>query len=885
MLKLKPQILITLCCVLFIQVSFAQVSVRDTSWTWRHFDYSLNPDLTIATVSSTEIVETEFHGKVIENEYIKIVTLAEFGGRILSYIYKPTGHEQLYQNPIGTPYLIGNAFFYFDWLMVYGGIFPTFPEPEHGKAWLLPWDEEIVENTSDKVVIDMSFTDTINNAAPAGFNNGLTEITCHFAVGVYKGRSDIEIEVTLINNKDQSVIYEYWTNGTLAPGSVPGDPKCTANAEIIAPINTVRLKDDWWPWMNTSEQVVDGGQHLFEWNNLAQYSNWDGWGIVYAYPNIVENYYGLINHDNEEGIFRVGDNVNSTVGLKMYTFGYELSRDADPTDFTQIERPFIELWSGVSSEFFFDATLSPREVKNWTANYLPSVGMPKVTAVNKNGALDIDYEDDHFLATFFSTTPNQTHQIELKLINNWQQVIASDEFEASATIPFTIDIDRAGLDLDPGDYAYEVCINDEQGNLLLSATKPVTITGNPNGITAQFEADKLSVAVNESITFTNTSLGNIQTVNWDFGSGASTQQASSNGPHTISYSTPGEKIIHISVSGPLGSDHYFSTINVGAAGCDADYHDNLQGSGSVNYLRNDPEIISHFTFSENETGLSVNSNGAYHQYDDYFAYDLNDGNQKITVDISNSSQKLYARLKSSVDMGLRLTLEDNTGRQALNPELAGDFATYEALSFDIPVTSEWQTFEIDFSNKFHDIWSNDGGGQVDISNIASVAFRPNPGYNDFFILGFNYPFNGRLDIDYIVIGDSVSCFQKFDCHGDLNGQAIVDACGKCAEGNTGRVAVQNPNQCEVVGFDEIARSNFKVFPNPTNGFTYFEMPGTENVTLKLVNDKGIELYTTTLASDGGNIKKHLDLSKFDTGIYSLIIQSDEEIISHKIVKF
>ena len=27
----------------------------------------------------------------------------ESGGRILSLIYKPTGHEQLYKNPVGVP--------------------------------------------------------------------------------------------------------------------------------------------------------------------------------------------------------------------------------------------------------------------------------------------------------------------------------------------------------------------------------------------------------------------------------------------------------------------------------------------------------------------------------------------------------------------------------------------------------------------------------------------------------------------------------------------------------------------------------------------------------------------------------------------------------------
>ncbi len=58
--------------------------------------------------------------------------------RIISMIYKPTGHEQLYQNPVGTPYGPRWDAFYYDWLMVWGGIFPTFPEAEHGKSLVPP---------------------------------------------------------------------------------------------------------------------------------------------------------------------------------------------------------------------------------------------------------------------------------------------------------------------------------------------------------------------------------------------------------------------------------------------------------------------------------------------------------------------------------------------------------------------------------------------------------------------------------------------------------------------------------------------------------------------------------------------------------------------------
>ena len=46
---------------------------------------------------------------------------------------------------VGVPYGMKGRTFYYDWMMVYGGIFPTLPDPEHGKTWLKPWDFKVVK--------------------------------------------------------------------------------------------------------------------------------------------------------------------------------------------------------------------------------------------------------------------------------------------------------------------------------------------------------------------------------------------------------------------------------------------------------------------------------------------------------------------------------------------------------------------------------------------------------------------------------------------------------------------------------------------------------------------------------------------------------------------
>ena len=55
--------------------------------------------------------------------------------------------------------------------MVFGGIFPTFPDPEHGRTWLRPWDFKVVKESAGEVTVSMSIKDdTEYAAAPKHFS-------------------------------------------------------------------------------------------------------------------------------------------------------------------------------------------------------------------------------------------------------------------------------------------------------------------------------------------------------------------------------------------------------------------------------------------------------------------------------------------------------------------------------------------------------------------------------------------------------------------------------------------------------------------------------------------------------------------------------------------
>ena len=241
-----------------------QLTIYDSTVTFKHFDYALNADNSIKSVNQNSIVDTVFPTQVIENKYLKVTLLPKFGGRILSIIYKPTGHEELYQNPIGTPYGINDGNFYNNWLMVYGGIFPTFPEPEHGKTWCLPWQSRIAVQNKDKIAVEMSFTDNIlpTRVVPPKFNKGMTGITCVATVTVYKDKPFVQLGIKLVNSQQKAINYEYWTCTALTPGSEPGKTVSPGNSEMIVPIEKIKVKNDWWPWMGTVEEKAGGGHYL-----------------------------------------------------------------------------------------------------------------------------------------------------------------------------------------------------------------------------------------------------------------------------------------------------------------------------------------------------------------------------------------------------------------------------------------------------------------------------------------------------------------------------------------------------------------------------------------------------------------------------------------------
>src|SRR6266436_3803186 len=417
------------------------VSLSEQTMTWSTVKYATDAEngLVSGSLDANTIVDHTFKTYVLENRYLKVTLVPEFGGRIVSIIYKPTGHEQLYRAQVGVPYGMKGGTFYYDWMMVYGGIFPTFPEAEHGKTWLKPWDFKVVKESAGEVTVSMSLKDDFAySAAPRQFKTGSTGIEATTYVTLKADRAALDVRVVLKNPQTRTVDYEYWTCTTLAPGSDPNNPKTTGGAEIIAPIQAYSTPH-WSASLADGDKSLGLGQSRFE--NLRYFRNWPTMGIAYAAPDMgAANFWGVINHDNEEGILRIADNT-VTPGLKMWTWGFpSFTNETDARQNPNPQRPYVELWAGVSDQFFHSATFPALGEVSIPETYSPTVGMSNVTHANENILINLSAEGASVNLEFFSIEPATPLRVTLKrgdavLFNDGVKADPKNGNRISATIP------------------------------------------------------------------------------------------------------------------------------------------------------------------------------------------------------------------------------------------------------------------------------------------------------------------------------------------------------------------------------------------------------------------------------------------------------------------
>jgi hypothetical protein len=452
----------------------AQVSLRESTYDWKTWDIAERADHGVTGQNLTRTVTRHFKTLILENEFLTVTLLPEYGGRILSIVYKPTGREQLFQNPVGFADGIGAGNFYYNWLMVLGGIFPTFPEPEHGKTYLLPWKSETVANTPQRVSVAMSIQDNVDfSGRPSRFVYGVTGLTCIATVTLDAGKSSLELKIQLKNDRAQTVRYEYWTCHSLAPGSVPGDTKSPRSTEIVVPIERYSTGFG----TGGIDQTLPGGQ---EYKNLAFFRNWKVPGIAYAEPAVTRKWWGVLNHDNGEGIFRIADDPKQTPGLKFWTWGYK-----DSYPLAAPARQFIELWAGASHQFFSPAQIAANSSKTWTETYIPTVGLKAVSFANEYALVSLRTDKTAYdglaeksftvSADISTAAPGSPYRARVAGGPGGARILLDTLILPNPKDAARLTLTRPLSDIGSGKQALMLRLEDAKGAVLLETETPITV--------------------------------------------------------------------------------------------------------------------------------------------------------------------------------------------------------------------------------------------------------------------------------------------------------------------------------------------------------------------------------------------------------------------------
>jgi hypothetical protein len=369
-------------CIVF--ASMAAVTLTNQKIDLSSQNVTLRSDHTIASVNSGTVT-LSFDAPVMENEFLKVTLLPGWGGRVRSIVYKPTGNEETNPGQIGGPSSMGAGSFFYDYLWVIGGFYPTIG-PEHGKYFNLPWDWKILTNTKDTAAIAMYQVDSIpwrQGYAGKFSAYNATNIQVEYIVRLVTGKTGYETEVTLKNPDSRSKTYEYWESCSM----FPGNSGSSGGYEFITPETKFQI-DSWCTGIMNVDKSA-GADYFVYFDKLRFLKNWPAAGIMYGH-NYPFNFWGVIDHNDahEEGIMRICDN-KYTIGVKIW--------GSPPSLF--------EIWPGTCNRFFSPATLQANQTITWKAWYTPTVGLTNVTDASEQMMINLTTDK-----TAYDGTVDQTLQ-------------------------------------------------------------------------------------------------------------------------------------------------------------------------------------------------------------------------------------------------------------------------------------------------------------------------------------------------------------------------------------------------------------------------------------------------------------------------------------------
>ena len=302
---------------------------------------------------------------VLENRYLRLSVLPDLGGRLYEAHYKPTGHDELYRNPVVKPSPFGAR----GWWLGAGGTEWAAPTDEHGLMEYLPWDAAVRREGNGGATVITSATDR------------LTGMKVTVEINLSPEESAYSVSPRMENDTSAQQTGQLWDNAMLAPG---GTNRLSPNTRFIVPTNklVVHSTDD--PGLPPAHSSISWPAYAGR--DLSDLSTWQGWFGGFALPGPERGSFAAVyNPEADEGMVKTFKGQFPS-GLKIFSFGPGF----DTRTYTDDGSGYAELWGGITPTFWENATFPPGSALGWTERWQPVASTGGVTLANAWGTVSLD---------------------------------------------------------------------------------------------------------------------------------------------------------------------------------------------------------------------------------------------------------------------------------------------------------------------------------------------------------------------------------------------------------------------------------------------------------------------------------------------------------------
>ncbi|HKP52625.1 MAG TPA: DUF5107 domain-containing protein [Chloroflexia bacterium] len=301
---------------------------------------------------------------VLENHYLRLTIMPDLGGRLYEVIYKPTGHNEMYRNPVIKPSTFGER----GWWLAAGGTEWAAPTQEHGLMEYLPWEAAIMRNVDGGATVTVSATDRLTGMKVTG------------TITLSPEESAYTLTARMENRTTQPQRGQLWTNAMLAPG---GTNHASPRTHFIVPHTQVVVHSTSDANLPPEHGVVNWPRH--EGRDLGDMSTWKGWLGAFALPGAQRGSFAAVyNPDADEGMVKTFKG-SEMPGLKIFGFGPGF----DPKVYTDDNSSYAELWGGITPTFWDNSTFPPGSSLGWTERWQPVAGVGGVSLAGAWGTVSL----------------------------------------------------------------------------------------------------------------------------------------------------------------------------------------------------------------------------------------------------------------------------------------------------------------------------------------------------------------------------------------------------------------------------------------------------------------------------------------------------------------